>query len=89
MILLGGAALRYRVLNDGRRQVLNIVLPGDFIGFPGCFFEGALYSVSALSDCVVSPVPFSRSCACPKPIPDSARRSSGRSAARRRCTPST
>jgi CRP-like cAMP-binding protein len=60
LILLSGVALRYRVLNDGRRQVLNIVLPGDFIGFPGCFFEGALYSISALNDCVVSPVPFSR-----------------------------
>ena len=60
LILLYGVALRYRVLNDGRRQVLNIVLPGDFIGFPGCFFEGALYSISALSDCAVSPVPFTR-----------------------------
>jgi CRP-like cAMP-binding protein len=59
-ILLGGTALRYRVLNDGRRQVLNIVLPGDFIGYPGCFFEGALYSISALGDCTVSPVPFTR-----------------------------
>jgi CRP-like cAMP-binding protein len=60
LILLDGAALRYRVLNDGRRQVLNIILPGDFIGFPGCFFESALYSIAALSDCVVSPVSFSR-----------------------------
>jgi CRP-like cAMP-binding protein len=60
LILIEGAAVRYRVLNDGRRQVLNIVLPGDFIGFPGCFFEGALYSISALNDCIVSPVPFSR-----------------------------
>jgi CRP-like cAMP-binding protein len=59
-ILLEGAALRYRVLNDGRRQVLNIVLPGDFIGFPGCFFENAPYSISALGDCIVSPVPFTR-----------------------------
>lgn len=40
--------------------MLNLVLPGEFIGFPGCFFEGALYSLSALSDCVVSPVPFTR-----------------------------
>ena len=60
LILLDGAALRYRVLNDGRRQVLNIVLPGDLIGFPGCFFESALYSISALGDCTVSPVPFTR-----------------------------
>jgi len=59
-ILLDGIALRYRVLNDGRRQVLNIVLPGDLIGYPGCFFENALYSISALGDCTVSPVPFTR-----------------------------
>jgi len=68
-ILLEGVALRYRVLNDGRRQVLNIVLPGDFIGFPGCFFEGALYSISALSDCVVSPVPFTRFLRLPETQP--------------------
>jgi CRP-like cAMP-binding protein len=60
LILLDGVALRYRVLNDGRRQVLNIVLPGDLIGFPGCFFENALYSILALGDCTVSPVPFTR-----------------------------
>jgi CRP-like cAMP-binding protein len=57
-VLLEGSAIRYRVLRDGRRQVLNIVLPGDFIGFPGCFFESALYSVTALTDAVVSSVPF-------------------------------
>ncbi|HWB47901.1 MAG TPA: Crp/Fnr family transcriptional regulator [Stellaceae bacterium] len=59
-VLLDGAALRYRVLQDGRRQVLNIVLPGDFIGFPGCFFESALYSIAALNDCTISPVSFTR-----------------------------
>jgi CRP-like cAMP-binding protein len=57
-VLLEGSAIRYRVLRDGRRQILNIVLPGDFIGFPGCFFESALYSVTALSDAVVCSVPF-------------------------------
>lgn len=60
MVLIDGVGLRYRVLQDGRRQVLNIILPGDFIGFPGCFFESALYSIAALGDCVVSPVLFSR-----------------------------
>ena len=60
LILIDGVALRYRVLQDGRRQVLNIILPGDFIGFPGCFFESALYSIAALGDCTVSPLPFSR-----------------------------
>src|SRR5215470_12589154 len=59
-VLLEGVALRYRVLQDGRRQILNILLPGDLIGFPGCFFESALYSIAALADCTVSPVPFAR-----------------------------
>jgi CRP-like cAMP-binding protein len=58
--LLTGVALRYRVLHDGRRQILSVVLPGDFIGFPGCFFENALYTIAALSECTVSPVPFTR-----------------------------
>lgn len=60
LVLIEGTALRYSVLKDGRRQVLNIVLPGDFIGFPGCFFETALYSITALSDTRVSAVPFAR-----------------------------
>jgi CRP-like cAMP-binding protein len=60
MVLLEGAAVRYRVLQDGRRQILNIILPGDFIGFPGCFFENALYSIATLNDCSVSPVSFAR-----------------------------
>jgi CRP-like cAMP-binding protein len=57
-VLLEGSAIRYRVLRDGRRQILNILLPGDFIGFPGCFFENALYAITALSDVVICPVPF-------------------------------
>lgn len=60
MVLLDGVAVRYRVLQDGRRQILNIILPGDLIGFPGCFFENALYSIAALGECTVSPVPFNR-----------------------------
>ena len=57
-VLQQGCAIRYRVLHDGRRQILNILLPGDFVGFPGCFFENALYAITALSDVVVCPVPF-------------------------------
>jgi len=57
-VLIDGPAIRFRVLRDGRRQVLNIALPGDFIGFPASFFETALYSVTALNDALVSWVPF-------------------------------
>jgi CRP-like cAMP-binding protein len=58
LILMDGVAIRSRVLRDGRRQVLNIALPGDFIGFPSAFSQRALYSISALNDCAVAPVPF-------------------------------
>jgi CRP-like cAMP-binding protein len=60
LILIEGIAIRSRVLHDGRRQILNIAIPGDMIGFPACFFEAALYSVTALTDAVVSSVPFAR-----------------------------
>jgi CRP-like cAMP-binding protein len=59
-VLSEGVSIRCRILHDGRRQILNIALPGDFIGFPSTFSERALYSVTALSDCVVAPVLFSR-----------------------------
>lgn len=59
LVLAEGSAIRYRVLRDGRRQLLNVVLPGDFVGFPGCFFENALYSVRTLADTVVSSIAFS------------------------------
>src|SRR5262249_2673961 len=59
-ILIDGVSIRYRILHDGRRQVLNISLPGDLIGFPNNFFEKALYSVTALTDSVICPVPVSR-----------------------------
>lgn len=60
LVLIEGVSIRYRILHDGRRQILNITLPGDFIGFPGCFFESALYSIAALTDCVVSSIPFAQ-----------------------------
>jgi CRP-like cAMP-binding protein len=59
-IVMEGVAVRYRVLRDGRRHVLNVVLPGDIAGVPGCFFENALYSVRTLTDLRASPVPLAR-----------------------------
>lgn len=59
-ILCDGVVSRYKVLPDGKRQVLNVGLPGDLIGFPSCLFEVAVNSVSSLTDIVVSPVSFIR-----------------------------
>jgi CRP-like cAMP-binding protein len=59
-IVMEGAAVRYRILRDGKRHVLNVVLPGDIAGIPGCFFENALYSVRALTDLSASPLSLAR-----------------------------
>lgn len=45
-----GYAVRYKLLRNGKRQVLNVVLPGDVVGLPGSFYERAVYSVTALTD---------------------------------------
>lgn len=45
-----GYAIRYKLLRNGKRQVLNVILPGDVIGFPVSFFDRSIYSVVAVSD---------------------------------------
>jgi CRP-like cAMP-binding protein len=45
-----GYAIRYKVLRSGKRQILNVILPGDVIGFPVSFFDRSIYSVVAVSD---------------------------------------
>lgn len=59
-ILNEGVAIRYRVLHDGQRQIINLILPGDFAGVPGCFFESPLYSIKTLTPAVISPVPLAK-----------------------------
>jgi CRP-like cAMP-binding protein len=49
-IVEDGYAARYKLLRNGRRQVINVVLPGDVIGIPGSFLQKAHYSVVAISD---------------------------------------
>ena len=45
-----GYAIRYKLLRSGKRQILNVILPGDVIGFPVSFFDRSMYSVVAVSD---------------------------------------
>jgi CRP-like cAMP-binding protein len=59
-IIMEGNAIRYRILHDGRRQIVNIVLPGDIVGALGYFLESSLYSTKALTEVAVAAVPFAR-----------------------------
>jgi CRP-like cAMP-binding protein len=45
-----GYAARYKLLHNGKRQIVSLVLPGDIVGFPGSFMEKAPYSVIAVTD---------------------------------------
>lgn len=53
-----GIAIRYKLLGSGKRQIVNVVLPGDIIGFPGCFYEHAVFSVMAVDRMTLNHVPL-------------------------------
>jgi CRP-like cAMP-binding protein len=53
-----GYAIRYKVLRSGKRQILNVILPGDVIGFPVSFFDRSIYSVVAVSDLTYNVCPL-------------------------------
>lgn len=48
--LLSGWAFRFKTLPDGRRQILTILLPGDFIGLQQRLQAAASHGVMALTD---------------------------------------
>jgi CRP-like cAMP-binding protein len=51
-----GFAMRYRLLHDGRRQVLSIATPGDIIGLGCTFLAASPKSVCSLSEMQVQRV---------------------------------
>jgi len=48
--LLGGVLIRWRSLDDGRRQIVNFMFPGDLVGLQSAFDEPAAHAVEALVD---------------------------------------
>lgn len=48
--LYSGWAFRYKTLSDGRRQILNFLLPGDFIGLQQEFAGGVMHGIEAVTD---------------------------------------
>lgn len=48
--LYAGWAFRFRTLSDGRRQILNFLLPGDFVGLQEEFVDEDSCGVEALTD---------------------------------------
>ncbi len=50
--LLDGWAFRFKTLRDGRRQILNFLLPGDLIGVQQKVGDSAEHGVMTLTDAV-------------------------------------
>ncbi len=50
--LLQGWAFRFKTLSDGRRQILNFLLAGDFVGVQQKMGDGAAHGVVTLTDSV-------------------------------------
>ena len=58
--VLSGWAFRYKMLPDGRRQILNYVLPSDFLGLQGTVLNEMQHSVEALTDIMLCVFPRER-----------------------------
>ena len=48
--VLSGWGFRYKLLEDGRRQILNILMPGDLVGIQAALLDEMQHSVEALDD---------------------------------------
>lgn len=51
-----GWAFRYKILPDGRRQILTFLIPGDIFGFKESLFDFSDDSVQAVTNLIVHPV---------------------------------
>lgn len=47
--VLEGWGFRYKLLPDGRRQIVNYIMPGDLIGLQGTLMDEMHHSIEALS----------------------------------------
>jgi CRP-like cAMP-binding protein len=55
--LYSGWAFRFKTLPDGRRQILNFLLPGDLLGLQAAMFVAALHGIQALTEVELCALP--------------------------------
>jgi CRP-like cAMP-binding protein len=48
--LYSGWAFRFKALPNGRRQILNFLLPGDLLGLQAAMFDAAQHGIKALTE---------------------------------------
>lgn len=52
-VITDGWAIRYKLLEDGRRQILNFLIPGDMVGYFALLFRTSVYAVEPLTPLTV------------------------------------
>ena len=57
-VLLDGQAYRYRLLEDGRRQIVALLVPGDICDLEALMRGRADYSVATMTSCVLGELPL-------------------------------
>jgi CRP-like cAMP-binding protein len=57
VVLREGWAIRYRTLRDGRRQIMNFLLPGDMFDLCAFLLTASDHSVGTITPCTVHYVP--------------------------------
>ncbi len=58
--LYSGWAFRFKTLSDGRRQILNFLLPGDLIGLQEQFSDGPSHGVDAITEVTLCVFPLTK-----------------------------
>jgi CRP-like cAMP-binding protein len=51
-----GWLLRYKILHNGDRQILDFILPGQIFGLQACLFKTSLYSVATITEASLSSI---------------------------------
>lgn len=54
-VLTQGTMMSYVLLDDGRRQILRFLMPGDLAGMPGMIYRQSPETITASTDCTVAP----------------------------------
>jgi CRP/FNR family transcriptional regulator len=68
--LVSGWVVRYNLLEDGRRQILDFALPGAVLGFHPIRGSMTTFGAQALTDCVICVVPHTALAAASREQPE-------------------
>ena len=54
-VLTSGTMMSYVLLDDGSRQILRFLFPGDMLGFSALVYRRSVETIAAVTDCTVAP----------------------------------